>query len=450
MYISIAWAFKDDDGGAPVKDQSQWRKRLSKTEFLKLPKPNRERYLKLYPHSSHRFLMGGKTASKEDAKNIFSPSMTPKENTGMVLHKQDRFPTNQDIHHRRREVAAIRRDIHDYNKSNVAVINPQSLQALDTVKDAHLREASDNIRKNKNEIASVVALQAQKQPVMYNKGLTAVADLVSGKVKPDDMRTTEKHAMQKVLSGVATMALFGAGIMVMGMCAAPLGVLAGRLMFDMWAGGKHGKNLRADIDDLRRARDKRRVAERKAEQEAAGITDGMTDDDDDGEDSPEDIEKRLKKRKEKEDKRKGQYTAAASDFNGDDHSDTINLILDQVSDIMQYHTARDFQANRDEMFATASSEAVEESLRYLLNLANCNNYEKRGDGIMFDCNGSMNDIQKMFTGMGYIPSVTSEGDSVAYHFENDYARASLGRCDDRYYIRYDGDFDYRKDLTEEA
>jgi hypothetical protein len=439
MYISLAWAFKDDDGDAPVKDMSQWRKRLSKGEFLKLSKPARERYIKLYPHSSHRFLMGGDTKEKADDFNgAFVPKMPTKKNE-VVVHGGDRFPSTKEIHAKRMEVAKVRRDIADYNKANVAVINPQSLSALSQVKDEHLREASDTIKKNKTEIATVVQAQAQKQPVMFKKGLAAVKDLMRGEKKPDEMRTTEKHAMQKVLASVATMALFGAGIMACSMAAAPLGVLVGKVMFDMWAGSKHGKNLRDDVDELRRLREKKRQKERKESREAAGVED---DDDVFGgkKETDDEIHARVQKRKDAESK-KG-YKAAASAFDGeDDHSDTINLIVDQVSDILQYHSARDFQLSRDEMFASASDSAVE-TLKYLLNLAQCENYEKCGDGMVFDCNGGITALQKLFNGMQYVPSITSDGERTVYHFENDNAQASIGSVDNRYYIRYDGDFDY--------
>lgn len=446
MYISLAWAFKDDDDGAPVKDMSQWRKRLSKGEFLKLSKPARERYIKLYPHSSHRFLMGGDTKEKADDFNgAFVPKVPVHKNTGVVLHGGDRFPAGSDkakeVHAKRMEVAKVRRDIADYNKANVAVINPQSLSALNSVKDEHLREASDNIKKNKTEIATVVQQQAQKQPNMYKKGLAAVKSLMNGEKKPDEMMTTEKHAMQKVLAGVATMALFGAGIMACSMAGAPLGVLVGKVMFDMWAGSKHGKNLRDDVDELRAAREKKRQKERKEAKERAGVVD---DDDDDvfggKKETDDEIHARVQKRKDAESK-KG-YKAAASAFDGeDDHSDTINLIVDQVADILQYHSARDFQLSRDEMFASASDSAVE-TLKYLLNLAQCENYEKCGDGMVFDCNGGITALQKLFNGMQYVPSITSDGERTVYHFENDNAQASVGSVDNRYYIRYDGDFDY--------
>jgi hypothetical protein len=488
MYISLAWAFKDDDSGsAPVKDMSQWRKRLSKGEFLKLAKPARERYIKLYPHSSHRFLMGGDSKEKADDFNgAFVPKMPNKKNE-VVVHGGDRFPSTKEVHAKRMEVAKVRRDIADYNKANVAVINPQSLSALNQVKDDHLREASDTIKKNKTEIATVVQQQATKQPVMYRKGLDAVKSLMNGDKKPDEMKTTEKHAMQKVLAGVATMALFGAGIMACSMAAAPLGVLVGKVMFDMWAGSKHGKNLRDDIDELRQAREKKRLRERKEAAAAAGVKPEDLDEDGDDHDSfmddaksgkfrvssaerkrHTDIKQRIangdknitpedkdflkdvngrdsKMRHAAEMHRKSGYKAAASSFDGDDdHSDTINLIVDQVSDILQYHSARDFQVSRDEMFASASDNALE-SLRYLLNLAQCENYEKCGDGVVFDCHGGITALQKLFTGMEFMPSTTSDGERTVYHFETDNAQASIGAVDNRYYIRYDGDFDYSTD-----
>lgn len=437
-----------------MQEMATWQKRLSKGEFLKLSKSGQERYIKLYPHSSHRFLM-----SKGDPDNI---EKKPEKPTGVR-----RFTDDDDVHARRRKHLAVRKDIADFNKSNVAVINPTSLQALDQVKDSHLREASDNIVKNKQEIVSVVRQQVKKLPNMYGKGLGAVRDLVSGEQNPDDMSTTQKHAMHRVLGGVATMALLGSGILVAGMCAAPLGVLAGAVMFNMWAGSKHGKNLRDDIDELRAAREKKRRAERgdssddidadlkdekaarrKAERDRKN---GAENDRDELAKKRKENEKRAKKSKDNGD----QLAAASSVFTPNESTEmtddeTIGLIIDHVSDLLKYTSINDFKEQRDEMFAGASAGSVSkpdfDDLRYLLNYAHCHDYAEVGDGVSFACGGGMPSIERLFRRMGYTSSASADGDNVGYHFDNGKGRVTLGKFDENYYIRYDGDFDYRSVL----
>lgn len=426
-----------------MKEMATWQKRLSKAEFLKLSKSGKERYIKLYPHSSHRFLMTG----TEDPDNIEKKAPAP------VGAK--RFKDEDEIQRQRQRIAT-RKDISDFNKSNVAVINPSSLQALDQVKDEHLREASDNIQKNKKNIVSVVRQQQKKLPNMYGKGLGAVRDLVSGEQHPDDMSTTQKHAMHRVLGGVATMALLGAGVLAAGMAAAPLGVLLGATLFNVWAGSKHGKNLRDDIDELRAAREKKRRAERKA----------MGADVDDNEpltakrastqaDSERAELAKKKKEAEKRAKKNDDFKAAASSvFTPNESTEmtddqTIGLIVDHVTDLLKYHSIKDFQEHRDEMFAGASATLPKEdfnNLRYLLNYAHCRDYTPVGEGISFSCDGGYQTLEKLFKRMGYMVSASDVGDQVAYHFDNGKGRATLGKFDDNFYIRYDGDFDYRSVL----
>uniref|UniRef100_A0AB39CEF2 Uncharacterized protein n=1 Tax=Pseudomonas phage HRDY3 TaxID=3236930 RepID=A0AB39CEF2_9VIRU len=404
MIIALAWAFKDDDH---VQEMATWQKRLSKADFLKLSKSQRERYIKLYPHSSHRFLMG-----KGDPDNVEGGQQMKKA----APVGRDRFMSEDEIQEKRRKRAEhldTRKEIADFNKSNVAVINPQSLQALDHVKDSHLREASDGIQKNKTEIAKAVQQQQKKLPKMYGKGLQATRDLVSGETHPDDMSTTQKHAMHRVLGGIATMALLGAGVMACGMAAAPLGVLMGATLFNMWAGSKHGKNLRDDIDELRQAREKRRREERKLQNQAVASND-----------------------------QDGDLFTPHEDESMSD-ADTINLILDHVTDLLKYHSVKDFQEHRDEMFASASNAPDFRDLEYILRFANCANFQALGKGIAFECAGGQPSLEKLFRRMGYMVSASEQGEQRALHFDNGKGRATLGNCDKGFYIRYDGDFDYR-------
>ncbi|MFA7287149.1 MAG: hypothetical protein WC052_05805, partial [Patescibacteria group bacterium] len=164
MFIALAWAFKDDEGH---KDQSTWRKRLSKAEFLKLPNATRKRYIELYPHSSHRFLMAGKGDKDGDVdasdfsghlKNIVNSKKT-------IVQKVDSGrtkPTEEYMQKKAEDRRRIAKDISDHNKSNALVINKASLEAVDQIKDADLKQSSVAIRQNTPVIVDAVKKQAEK------------------------------------------------------------------------------------------------------------------------------------------------------------------------------------------------------------------------------------------------------------------------------------------------
>jgi len=488
MIIALAWAFKDD---SHVQEMATWQKRLSKGEFLKLSKSQRERYLKLYPHSSYRFLM-----HKGDPDNVEDGQKTK----AVAPVGRDRFMSEDQIQEKRKKRAEhinTRKEIAEFNKANTAVINPASLQALDHVTDSHLREAADNITKNKQDIVKTVGKEAKRLPNMYGRGLAATRDLVSGKEHPDDLSTTQKHAMHRVLGGIATMALLGAGVMACGMAAAPLGVLMGVTLFNMWAGSKHGKNLRDDINELKAAREKKRRDERKAlgtenfddddskSQSAAGR---LHKDYKAGKFNVSDVDRKRHKsllkrheagealtkeeldfintisardnmtrmykdaqRKAREKREQQGDLAVASDSVFDfeaepemSDEDTIGLIVDHVTDLLKYHSVRDFQEHRDEMFAGASETVNNfQDLKYLLRFANCDDFRQCGNGMAFSCAGGVPSLEKMFRRMGYFVSATENDGQVAYHYDNGKGRATLGSIDDGYYIHFDGDFDYR-------
>lgn len=482
MFIAIAWAFKDDDSH---KDQSAWRKRLSKAEFLKLPNATRKRYIELYPHSSHRFLMGGAKGAEggeadfsEHLKNIVTSKKT-------IVQKVDSGrtrPTEEYMQKKAEERRRIRNDIADHNKSNALVINRASLEAVDQVKDEDLKKSSVAIRQNTPVIVDAVKKQAEKQPHMYRKGLTVIKDLLTGARTPEDHSITERHAAERVLTGIATMAIMGAGVLVMGVAAAPLGVLAGRIMFDMWSKGSGGKQLRDDLSLLSRAREKKRKERLKQKDLDAGANDADMEDADFGDDEPvpktnvkqpvskaerERHDKILARKKEgksisdadkefakqismrdahqKRTKSKSKELAVAgnnltphgSEF--EEHDDTINLIVEQVADIMQYHTARDFKDSRDSMFSTASAaDNTHQQMEYLLTLAHCYDFKPSGDGLYFQGIG-MKHVKQVFQGLGYEYLPETEGDNHVHTFKKDDAFVSVGSCDGRYYVRYDGE-----------
>lgn len=459
MFIAIAWAFKDE--GDDKKDKSTWRKRLSKDEFLKLPRGTKERYIELYPHSSHRFLMGGKSAGGDFGEQMNSIVSGKKDIVQKVAEKRQR-PTEEYMQKKAEERARIRRDIADHNKSNALVINKASLDAVNEVSDDDLKQVSTNVTRNAPTIVKAVKKQAEKQPHMYKRGLDVLKNLLTGTQNPEEQSITERHAAERVLTGVATMAIIGAGVLAAGVAAAPLGVLAGRIIFDMWSKGSGGKQLRDDIAHLSRERDKRRrkklgvkdefdFSEDKPDTSSLNreITDtelkkhkdilakkkegrALTDAD---KDFVKDINVRSAHQKRSKSK---ELAVAASQF--EDHHDTINLIVEQVADILKYHTANDFKEGRDEMFSTASATAPNphQQMEYLLTLAHCHGFKPSGDGLYFKGLG-LNHVSNMFKGLGYSQTVENDGDNHVYLYQKENACVSIGACDGQYYVRYDGE-----------
>jgi hypothetical protein len=473
MFIALAWAFKDDEGH---KDQSTWRKRLSKAEFLKLPNATRKRYIELYPHSSHRFLMAGKGKDGEENADDFSGHLknivNSKKTVVQKVESGRTKPTEEYMQKKAEERRRIAKDISDHNKSNALVINKASLDAVDQIKDDDLKKSSVAIRQNQPVIVDAVKKQAEKQPHMYKRGLGVIKDLLSGQREPEDHSITERHAAERVITGIATMAIMGAGVLAMGVAAAPLGVLAGRLLFDMWSKGSGGKQLREDLQTLERAREKKR-------KERLKIADEYNDDQEEGKPSQPNVkqpvsdaerkrhEKILARKKEgkslsdadkefakqislrdahqKRSKSKSKELAVAgnnlqpqgSEF--EEHDDTINLIVEQVADIMQFHTARDFKDSRDHMFSTASaSDSTHHQMEYLLTLAHCYGFKPSGDGMYFQGIG-MKHVKDIFQGLGYSYQAEADGEKHVHTFKKDDAFVSIGSCDGRYYVRYDGE-----------
>lgn len=411
---------------------SNWQKRLSKKEFLALPKQQQKRYIKNFPHSSHRFLLSEKDRKKED--DMVSGGMNKillQGNQDIVIHPGGERQVS-DIHKKRKELADVRKDITDINKTNAGVINPASVRALATVTDGHLRLASENIKKNKQDIVSAVQEQTKKQPAMYRRGLRAVEEIVSGEAEDNDLKIVERHAMHRAITGIATMAVLGAGVLAMSVAAAPLGVLAGSLLFKMWSHGSGGKNLRDDINTLRQARERKRRDKTQQELEEMGHS-------------------KRNARKLAHRKHKGQplrrtdfedddYMAAAS--TASEYDSTINLIVDQVADILQYHTARDFQTDGSAMFeGIASAHGLDHTqIAQFLAFAGAQNVTENRQGVEFEYGGSFASLSRFMKGMEFEATASEIDGNKLYQYRKPEAYMTLAPVTQhRYYLMYDGE-----------
>lgn len=356
------------------------------------------------------------------------------------------------------------------NQSQAGAITPASLDAVDRLRDEDLKGASQGIQKNKEVIVHQVKQQALKQPAMFDRGLNATSDVLEGR-DPKTLTVSERFAMERSITSIATMALIGAGIMAAALCAAPLGVIAGRLLFEMWTKHGSGKTLQEDLGELRRARERKKKIERReregeiAQKVYGGDVDKALEmakqheqDMADAEaeysggrsqrrkESKQRLKEELQGRKDKqkpkhwseEDAEDGDYSAFAGDSS---HGDTVNLILDQLSDIFHYHTARDFKDNSAEMFATAASCDPHFSMKYLLELAGARDFKESGDGLMFSCD-SDEALVELFKNLKFQHDFSRDDDNRRVDFFTGYGcLVSVGRpeADGQYYVRYEGD-----------
>ena len=460
MHIAIAFAAPE----AKRKNSSGFT-RLNKEDFLKLAPNVQKRYVEQYPQTTHRFLIKGFDPSASTESKGLVPATGPrKKSKDLAQRARDaaKKPTQDvDIFERKRRYdeskkrdLAVRKDIKDLNQSNVGAINPGSLDAIDRIQTHELRAASENIAKNKKQIASAVKDQAKKQPHMFNRGLDSIKRVLGRDTDPKELSVTERYASERAITSIATMCMFGAGILLCGAAAAPIGVIAGRVLFDMWMKKGNGKHLESDLDTLRSAKQRKESMARKEREAEIAERDGLAYNYDpneggstynkqnkDAEDTAKRLAARDEKRKDevgaarkkkKAGKKRTDIRAAASSF--DEHDDTINLIIDQISDVLKYQSVEDIKESRDDMFKTTAASVVgNDQLEYLLTLALCHSFTPQGEGLTFK-SGDISAVRAICQNtLGMKLDSYEEG---VFNYAKENCLVSFGKtAPDTYYIR---------------
>lgn len=459
MHIAIAFAAPE----AKRKSSSGFT-RLNKEGFLKLAPNVQKQYIEQYPQTSHRFLIKGFDPSESKESKSLVPTTGPRAKSKDLATRarqaaKVQTPDN-DIFERKRRYdeskkrdLAVRKDIKDLNQTNVGSITPASLDAVDRIKTHELRAASENIAKNKKEISSAVKEQAKKQPHMFNRGLDSIRRVLGRDTDPKELSVTERYASERAITSIATMCMFGAGIMAMGVCGAPMGVIAGRVLFDMWMKKGNGQHLASDLEELRSAKKRKAAMARKEREAEIAERDGLAYNYDTSEGGStynkqnkdaEETAKRLagkdKSRKDevsaarKKKKKRTDIKAAASSSDFSEHDETIDLIIDQVSDILKYQSVEDIKENRDEMFkTTAASVEGNDQLEYLLTLALCHSFSPQGEGLSFK-SGDISAVRSICQNtLGMSLDSYEEG---VFNYAKENCLVSFGKtAPDTYYIR---------------
>lgn len=312
------------------------------------------------------------------------------------------------------EHSQVAHEIATLNRDSAAVINPHSIKALQHIKPQHLITASRDIDTNRRQITDVVAQRVQEHPKLFDRGLKALDKTFQGAKK---LRPKDAQAGKRVLTQIAIAALLGTSVLALTMGAAPLAVVSARILWDVW---HHHKKKTKEQDDKKKAEDEKQKRLGNDGAKPVEGTSGEADDQisaeefakkgrkgkakkkkgDDAKDVTDRSERKSdnagllegpkksksagllegpkkkskstglvaqprKPKKQKhwteEESEDAEYTAISKSdepFQLSDHHDkTINLVLDQLSDVLKYQSPDEFKELSDQMFSKANAES---------------------------------------------------------------------------------------------
>lgn len=185
------------------------QKRLNKDDFLRLGTSGQKKYLEKYPKSKHRFLLKGKTVKKGHTEPVKQRRLTRTEYDGLSdkakAKYDERYPKSRHkprfkggkgrVQDTKISTKESRKDRTKRSKETMAevdkqrkiltddgagVINRESVKALENIKPEHLKRGANNIDENRDEIHDVVDAKAKDKPHLFDRGLSAVRDLMQG------------------------------------------------------------------------------------------------------------------------------------------------------------------------------------------------------------------------------------------------------------------------------
>ena len=432
------------------------QKRLKREQFNQMTFRQKQRYLEHHPKSRHRFRSKTKLADDVGKGSLLGGAVVYDPNSfTQAENKAVAFIKDKEI---RNEVALI-------NRHGAMAINQNAVKALAKVQSKDLVATADALHSKRDEIKDIVGERLDERPKTFDSGLTAITDLVSGDKKKLDKKEHKNASL--ALYQIASVALVAGGVALVAFGAAPAAVLLGRVMLEMWQGSGlkdftptkklHDMQKKADAHDKAEAEKKRKkkaekdkkkakkeqeqkVKQIKAEDFAKGKKTAIADQ------TEKEIAARYgdkpKKKKRDPETLEGEYTAvsAANDSLLYKHEETIDLILDQMSDVLRHYDAEDFHDASNELFATAS---MGDMTPYDIIKSKVSRYARSVEEIAYGTAfiveleepDKLIDIFKssvMTPGTGGMFDVENNGDYETYHYTHKgFGKCvSAGRCDD--------------------
>jgi len=413
---------------AIAADGGMKQKKLTFEEFRKLSKAERHAYLREYPNSTHgRLLLNkrGKRGPQEKQQQVEQESpqsaqveQAPppstvqekpkkrkagsgkskpstksegapvKEKAAEPKHSEALSPSKKVPFARSLTVqpgppdhdSIIEKQIEEINNDSAGVVNKNSLAVVHKLENKHLAQAAQRMLENKTDIIEGVANQAEKQPVLFDRGMGKIQRMLEG--EPDQYSadeeddTADEKAAKRVLTSISSYALLATGMVLMASGAAPLAAVAGYALYSVWQhNGGHNqrrdtaKKRRKEIEkeerelaekreavakEAKRARDKanRERLKKEAEFQQQQIEHSKTK----ALPAPE----RKKRDIEQGEIIEGEFTAVASSSFLSKHGELLDIVIEQIADVFKHHDVDDFAEMQGHIFgdsytATASA-----------------------------------------------------------------------------------------------
>lgn len=369
------------------------------------------------------------------------------------------------------------------NRDGAAVINPHSIKALQHIKPHHLQTASRDIDNNRNQIIDVVGQRIEEHPNLFNRGLKALDKTFQGAKK---LTPKDAQAGKRVLTQVLMAGLLATSVLALTMGAGPLAAVSARMLWDIWhhdkEKNKDGKKKDAAEDGVKYGEEKditpgandkvgkkalnsterigNKIHQKKMREHGFRWHDeeGWVPDPDKEDDAPKQIKaddfaedgrkkakggksNEVQPRKPKalkhwteEESEDAEYTTAADKkpFEmKDQHAATINVVLDQLTDLLKFQSPEDIKGVSDRMFSQASAEDVADLYQDIFNAVTklATSRLAGAPGIMFYgvFNVNINALAEITERVCQVePEIEIENGQKCFHFESARGLVTVG------------------------
>lgn len=209
----------------PIFESISKSKKLNKEQFLKLSTRQKNKYLKEFPKSSHRYLMPG--ASK---KKHFTVKKKPFGKKKEVVEHSNNFPAVIQKKENEANRNLLRLEHSEYQKDFKNFINRESVNAIAKIEPRDLIIAGRNIAKNKEQIAERIYDTFETKPGIFEAGVSSVQKAFRG----EKLTPKERKSSTQLIATAAKYALLAAGVVVIATAAAPVAIIIARLMHESW------------------------------------------------------------------------------------------------------------------------------------------------------------------------------------------------------------------------
>lgn len=244
MEITIAFdSFSNDIESA--EEPKKKPRRMGKEAFLKLSRGKKEKYLKIYPKSSHRFLLINRKKkvvdpNKPEFKRSTEIPAGKKPGTGLVPYKKQPG-TDIVVHDDRitnKELAVTKKYLTDveiveeeeYKSGFKNFINKESVRSIQHITHDDMKAAGTAIALRQDDIIDAAFSSFEDKPTILAKGLNSVQKIFNG----ENINYKERKTATQVIATFAKYAMLAAGVVAIATASAPAAFIIARMMHESW------------------------------------------------------------------------------------------------------------------------------------------------------------------------------------------------------------------------